>query len=147
MGMLASRQASISRVPAGAVSFLPSTVKVTSAMVYCPFRRGSRVEIRGCPLKPKSGSHGALRVLLLISSGIGQGLLMEVGVGARFAVEMVFEFVAELVHESDGRHGRCVSQGTEGPAQHVLRQVTNVVDILGDAGSGVETGEGLLQPI
>jgi hypothetical protein len=33
MAMLAERQASISRVPAGAVSCRPSTVKVTSAMV------------------------------------------------------------------------------------------------------------------
>src|ERR1700691_5072804 len=116
--MLASRQASISRVPAGAVSFLPSTVKVTSAMGSCLYR-----------------------------SCAGERPFRLVRVATWFAVEVVFKLLAKLVNERDGGHGGRVAQGAEGAAQHVLRQVTNVVDIFGHTAPGMETGERLLQPV
>src|SRR5580692_5113488 len=116
--MLASRQASISRVPAGAVSFLPSTVKVTSAM--------DSYLCRSCAAKCRFR-------------------LVRVGTG--FAVQVVFKLLAKLVNEGDGGHGGCVAQGAEGAAQHVLRQITNIVDIFGHAAARVEASERLLQPV
>ena len=68
-------------------------------------------------------------------------------VRTRFAIQVVFKLLAKLVHEGDGGHGRSVTQRTESTAQHVLRQITDVVDILGDAAAGVDASERLLQPV
>ena len=56
-------------------------------------------------------------------------MLARVLVGARLAVEMVLEFVPELLHDGDGRHGGGIAQRAERAAQHVLGDVADQVDI------------------
>src|SRR5689334_25022351 len=94
-------QASMSKVPDGAVNFLPSTIKFTSAIW----------------LKSLVGQHWNLfdRALLLVRAGA--------------AFQVIFEFFSEFLHESNRWHGRCVAQRTKCAAQHVLRQVLHIVDI------------------
>src|SRR6185312_13890475 len=124
--MPALRQASMSSVPAGAVSFFPSTVKVTSAIipfvlrVYC--KRWVRLH------------HRQLRHAFLCER-------------ARLAVQVIFKLVAKLLYERDSRHGRRVAQRAEGAAQHVFRQVLDVVDVFFSAEAGVKARERLLQPV
>src|ERR1035441_8440392 len=66
---------------------------------------------------------------------------------ARLAVQVILELLAEFLHKGNRRHCRGITQRAEGTAQHVFRQVLDVVDILGLAKSGVETGQRLLQPV
>src|SRR5258708_33334081 len=60
---------------------------------------------------------------------------------------MIFKFLAELFYERNSRHRRGIAQWTEGPTQHVLRQVLHVVDVFLQAAASVKTNEGFLQPV
>src|ERR1700691_1829441 len=110
-------QASISSVPAGAVTFLPSTVSVTSAMGDLVRKNG---ELFDCAF---------------------------FFVRAWLPIQMIFEFLAELLHERDSRHRRRIAQRTEGPPQHVLRQILHVVDIFHHAAAAMKASQRLFQPI
>src|SRR5580658_7466946 len=113
--MPALRQASISSIPKGAVSFFPSTVKVTSA--------------------------------IRLQRPLNYGQLNMFGERAGFSVQVVFKFLAKLFHKADGGHGRRIAQRAESAAHHVFRQVLNVVDVLGRAEAGMESGNRFLQPV
>src|ERR1035441_10228580 len=83
-----------------------------------------------CPTMRSSYGHRAFTVL----------------VGARFAVQVVLEFLPELLHDGDGRHGGGIAQGAEGAAQHVPRDIADQVDIGARALPVMETRQNLLQP-
>src|SRR5689334_5248280 len=68
-------------------------------------------------------------------------------VRARPAFQMIFKFLAELFHEGDGRHRCRIAERTESPAEHVLRQVPHVVDILLQSAAGMKTLERLFEPV
>src|SRR5438045_1259725 len=112
-------QASMSRVPDGAVNFLPSTIKFTSAIW----------------LKSLVGQHWNLfnRAFLLVRAGA--------------AFQVVLKFFSEFLYEGDRGHRRGVAQRTEGAAQHVLCEVLHVIDIFSDSAAVVETNQRLLQPV
>src|SRR6201987_5691426 len=120
--MPALLQASISSVPAGAVIFLPSTVRETSAMnsFWIPLVRHHRKLFHA------------------------RAFFLE---WARPAIQVIFEFLTELLDERDGRHRRRVAKRAECPAQHVLGKVLNVVDVLLEAAPSMEAGKRLLQPV
>src|SRR5450432_2705255 len=63
------------------------------------------------------------------------------------AVEVVFKLFAELLYERNGRHRGRVAEWAERAAHHVLGEVLDVVDVLGDAAAGVEAGQRLLEPV
>src|ERR1700690_712896 len=106
--------ASISSVPAGAVTFLPSTVSVTSAM-------GKLVRENWLFFR-----HARLFVW------------------ARPAFQMVFKLFAELLHKRNSRHRGRIAQRTERPPQHVLRKILHVVDVLHHAAAGVKSNQRFL---
>src|ERR1700761_81531 len=58
-----------------------------------------------------------------------------------------FELAAELLEESDHRHGCCIAEGTEGTAQHVVCEVAHVIDVFHRAVALVEAGHRLLEPV
>src|SRR5262245_27717716 len=92
-------QASMSSVPAGAVTFLPSTVRFTSGI----------------------GNLVCEHWKLLDRS------FFFVGAGSPF--QMVLELFSKLLHERDRGHGRSIAEWTESSAQHVLGKVLHIVDI------------------
>src|SRR5438477_3285854 len=99
-------QASNSSVPAGAVTFLRSTVMFTSGIV-CQFGK------------------------LFWSSQHRQLIHYEVFLqGTRPAFQLVLEFLSKLFNNGNRRHGCGIAQRTEGAPRHVFRQVLNVVDVL-----------------
>src|ERR1700733_11081792 len=63
------------------------------------------------------------------------------------ACDVVFKLFAELLDEGDGGHGCCVSERTEGAAQHVFGKILNVVDVLLAPAAIVDAGECFLDPI
>src|SRR5665213_2304252 len=63
------------------------------------------------------------------------------------AFDIVFEFLAELLHESESWHRCCIAERAEGAAHHVLGEVLNVIDVLLVAAAVVDTGQGLLDPV
>src|SRR5271166_5179039 len=99
-------QASISSVPAGAVTFLPSTVSVTSAIssagVPPAVARASRPRCQeqskfcGLPPAPRAGETPALR-----HHFFRHALLF---IGAGLTVEMVLKFFSEFLYERNSRH-------------------------------------------
>src|SRR5271165_1298982 len=137
-------QASMRSVPEGTVSFLPSTVRVTSGTIkplfrLSPFAFGYSL-LAGCPiLSPALGERmgDALRHRRFC-------YLLE---RARLAVKMVFEFLAILLNVRNDRHCCRIAEWTERTSQHVLRQVFQVVDILCHAAAGMEARERLLHPV
>src|ERR1041385_3679688 len=60
---------------------------------------------------------------------------------------MRFKFAAPFIDNRHGRNSRSIAQRAESPAQHVLRQVLDVVDVLAQAAAVVEARERLLEPI
>src|SRR5690349_5798091 len=116
--MPAARHASISSVPAGTVTFLPSTVRFTSAM-----------NSLSCAL----GAHQLDQRLRLRRRWICPDVLLEL--------------VAEFFEEADHRHGRGVAERAEGAPQHVFGEVAHIVDVLRGAVALVEARHGLLQPV
>src|ERR1700690_1250676 len=123
-------QASISRVPAGAATFLPSTVMLMSAILEC-------------------GAGALPRAALSTNLELRQNWLRyAVGLKwTRFSIQMIFEFFPEFLHDGNGRQRRRIAQRAKRAAQHVLRQILNVVDIFFHSGAGVEAGERLFQPV
>src|SRR5271154_5899640 len=115
--MPALLQASMSSVPAGAVSFLPSTVRFTSAI-------GNLV---------RHHRQAFRRAFFLIP--------------ARPAFQMILKLFSKLFHKSNCRHRRRIAQRAERPAQHVLRQVLHVVDVFFHPAAGVKTYERLFKPV
>src|SRR3954452_15667932 len=112
-------QASMSSVPDGAVNFLPSTIKFTSAIW----------------LKSLVGTHWNFfnRAFLLVR--------------AWAAFQVVLKFFSEFFYEGDRRHRRGVAQRAEGAAQHVFCEILHVVDIFHHSTAGMKTDERLLQPV
>src|ERR1700677_2064426 len=78
---------------------------------------------------------------------MGQGRFPLLCIGTRPTFQVIFKLLAKFVDERNGGHGRRVTQRAEGTAQHVLRQIANVVDVFGDSTAGMETGQRLLQPV
>src|SRR3954471_5179116 len=89
-------------------------------------------------------------IVRLTKSGMGNHSLTVVDrivlVGARFAVQVIFEFVAELLHDGDGRHGGGIAERAEGTTQHVLRNIADQVNVRTGAVPFVEARENFLQP-
>src|ERR1035437_6505149 len=97
-------QASMSSVPAGAVSFLPSTVKFTSAISVAPASRrlsrgrhalAAHLQSKTCGHSPAlwAGETPALR-----KYRFHRAFLL---VRARSAFQVIFKLFAELSYESD----------------------------------------------
>src|SRR5882762_10136656 len=63
------------------------------------------------------------------------------------AFDVVLELLAELLYESEGRHGGCIAEWAEGAAHHIFGEVLDVVDVLLAAAAVVDAGEGLLDPV
>src|SRR5438128_8978780 len=113
--MPADLQASMRRVPAGALICLPSTVMVTSC--------GESV-INLLIQKVKSN------IKTLFFRSLGTTLCKcrfrdaaLVFIRTRLAIQMIFKFLAPLLHNRHRRDGCRVAERTECASQHVLRQV------------------------
>src|SRR5665213_2634462 len=66
---------------------------------------------------------------------------------ARLAVQVILKLLAELFNKGQSGHCRRITQRTEGTAQHVFRQVLDVVNVLRFAKSRVEPRQRFLQPV
>src|SRR6266481_4076534 len=134
--MPALLQASISKVPAGAVTFLPSTVMFTSAIKSSlVVRRWPKiVSVGGVNQRPTTGFLRQHRLRRFLKR-------------ARLAVQMILKLLPKLLDERHGRHGRGITQRAERPAQHVFRQVVHVVDIFFHAAARVKANQCLFQPV
>src|SRR5881296_1271058 len=86
---------------------------------------------------PAGASTSFPSIVSLIGSGIG---------GARPPIQMRFEFVAEFLDDGNRRHRCGVAERTEGPAQHVLRQIADQVDVAARPHPLMEADEQLAQP-
>ena len=60
---------------------------------------------------------------------------------------MIFKLFAKLFDEGDGRHGRRVAERAERAAQHVFREVLNVVNVGFASKASVKAGERFLEPV
>src|SRR5579864_2142714 len=110
-------QASISSVPAGAVTFLPSTVMFTSAIKI--FVRHWQNVISLALAKP------ANKYL-----SFDQFHHFSTFKGTRLTIQVIFKFLSEFLHDGNCRHGGGVAEWTEGASQHVFRKIADIVDIL-----------------
>src|ERR1700722_6553774 len=63
------------------------------------------------------------------------------------ACNIVFKLFAELLDECDSGHGCCVTERTEGAAQHVFGEILNVVDVLLIPAAIVDAGKSFFDPI
>ena len=63
------------------------------------------------------------------------------------AFNIVFKLFAELFDEAEGGHRSGVAERAEGAAHHVFGEVLDVVDVFFGAATGVDAGEGLLDPV
>src|SRR5437660_7021768 len=145
-------QASMRSVPAGAVTFLPSTVRFTSAISVAPASRRlwrARLALAPCHhhetlrafARKLAGETPALRVHRKL---LDHAFLL---VRARPAFQVLFELSAELLYECDRRHCCRIAQRAECPSQHVLREVLHVVDVLLQTAASMEPDQSLLQPV
>src|ERR1700746_384952 len=66
---------------------------------------------------------------------------------ARPSFQVIFKFFPEFFHKRDGRHRGRVAQWAERPAQHVFRQVLDVIDILLHAAACMEACQCFLEPV
>src|SRR5579883_330378 len=158
--MPAALQASISSVPAGAVSFLPSTVKVTSAIQIplcrkpVPCTRNSRAALLhrtkllpvAAPFTKKPPALGLNHLAPLPAPSCAYQLFVP-GIRAGLPVQVVFKLFPELLDKSNRRHGRRIAQRAEGTAQHVFRQITDIVEVLVHSAAGMDPSNRLLQPV
>src|SRR2546425_8139296 len=119
-------QASISSVPAGAETAVPSTVRVTS---FAASAIGIRLLFFSC----KNRQLSSRRPRLLKR--------------ARLSFQMIFKFFAKLLDDRNGRQGRRIAQRAKRPTQHVLRQILNIIDVFLNPAASVESAQCLLQPI
>src|ERR1700737_4956065 len=148
-------QASIRSVPAGAATFLSSTVMFNRAIGSCGADVPRRLCGQGLALRLCSHSKAATphcrnlagtaayrggRMLALGHHRLDRSRFLE---WARPALQMIFELPPELLDESHGRHGGGVAQRAERPAQHVFRKVVHVVDVFFQTSAGMEAGERL----
>src|SRR5215467_7185219 len=106
-------QASISRVPAGAVTFLPSTVSETS---------GIENQLSAFALASGQGQTSVRQYRQLLNA-------TRFFKRTRPSFQMVFKFLAEFLHKSNDRHRSRIAQRAESPAKHVLGKILNVIDI------------------
>src|SRR5579884_2382186 len=130
--MPAAFAASITRVPGAAVTAFPSIVSFTGSAIALNSFRSHRGRV-GTPRRaegPRTASCGHHFVL----------------VGARFAVQMIFEFAAELLHDGEGGHSRGIAQRAESAAHHVARNIADQVDVALGAAARVEAVENLAEP-
>src|SRR3954454_14190038 len=67
-------------------------------------------------------------------------------VGTRLPVQVILEFVPELLDNRNGRHRRRVAPRTKYPPEHVLREIADQIDIAPHAAALVETRQNLLEP-
>src|ERR1044071_4216885 len=109
--------ASMSRVPAGAVTLLPSTVMFTSG-----------ISVRASP-----GISGAM-----VECGQHRQLLHGGGLERAWpSFKVRFKFFPKLLDERDRGHGRGITQRAEGAAQHVFGEVLDVVDVALHSAAGM----------
>src|ERR1700722_9399612 len=99
--MPAVLQASISSVPAGAVTFLPSTVSVTSAIRISEFVI-ERFSDSALPIA-KSPNRSMTQHWQLFHRPF-------FFVRARSTLQMILKLFAKLFHERNGRHRRRIAQ-------------------------------------
>ena len=117
------------------------------------FRRSDSAERLGTPSPARSifsssllGAFQAANERFTVNVGLGNGLGHQSRVSlvantgsccvahaglirTRPAFQVRFEFVAELLHDRDGRHRGRIAQRAERSPEHVLRQVLHVVDV------------------
>src|SRR5476651_2403076 len=108
--------ASINSVPGAACTGRPSIVSVI----------GSAIK----PLPFALNSYHVVRVL----------------VRARLAVEVILEFVPEFFDNRNRRHGGRIAQRAKCAAQHILRNISNQIDVIAGALAVVEPLQDFLQP-
>src|SRR5271157_607532 len=121
-------QASMRSVPAGTVSFLPSTERVTSATIIPLFA------FHGYPCPQAVDELRQCRLSHLLER-------------TRFAVEMVFKFLPVFLNVRNDRHRGRIAQRAKRASQHVLRQVIHIVNILRDTTARVEARQCLFDPV
>src|ERR1035437_585980 len=115
--------ASITRVCGGTWTARPSMVRLIRSGMGPP--GGGRVAAGRMP--PRMGAWQPERLRYRRSSyGHHASTVL---VGARFTVQVIFEFLPELLHDGDGRHGGGIAQRAERAAQHVLSDIAKQVDI------------------
>src|ERR1700722_14517905 len=143
-------RASLTGAPAGALIFLPSTVRFTSAIRVVPASR------RLSPGRARPGTHPQTKNPRAFARNRGgetpalheywlrRALVLE-RAGPSF--QMIFKFLAELFHEGDHRHRGRITQRTECSSQHVFRQILHVVDVFLHAPTRMEPNQRFLQPV
>src|SRR3974377_515661 len=134
--------ASMSSVPAGTASFLPSTVMFTSATKKSLF--ANRCSPFAQPPTPESAKSEKRIANCVLSH---QCQLVRFLVRARLSVEMIFKFFPVLLHVRNDGHRCRIAQRAKRPPQHVFRQILQVVDVLGHAAPRVKASERLLDPV
>src|ERR1700731_4785079 len=60
--------------------------------------------------------------------------------------QALLKILAELFDNRDGGHGSGVAERAEGPAEHVLRKLTEKIDVVLAAASVIEALQNLAQP-
>src|ERR1035437_2861085 len=132
--------ASITRVCGGTWTARPSMVRLIRSGMGPP--GGGRVAAGRMP--PRMGAWQPERLRYRRSSyGHHASTVL---VGARFTVQVIFEFLPELLHDGDGRHGGGIAQRAERAAQHVFSDIADQVDIGACALAVMEAHENFLQP-
>src|SRR5262249_26956449 len=53
-------------------------------------------------------------------------------------VQVIFKFVAPLLHDADSRQSGGIAERAEGAAEHIFRQVAHEIDVFRAAEAGVE---------
>src|SRR5215472_1800115 len=63
------------------------------------------------------------------------------------SLQVIFEFVAEFLHDADGGHRGGVAERAEGAAEHVLGELADQVDVFRAAEAGVEALQHSIEPV
>src|SRR5580704_9713622 len=108
--MPALRQASMSSVPAGAVSFFPSTVNMTSGIRCLRSLRGQSPDHFIRP-SARVNSRPFKAAVCLYDCQLRNSLFCKL---TQLSVQVIFELLAKLFEERDGRHGCGVAQRAKG---------------------------------
>src|SRR3954447_26226308 len=135
--------ASITSVPGAASTCCPSIVSFTRSAIHnllpIPMQIHTRPlnqinSLRTFPVQICTGVYlnAYQRALFLVRT--------------RLPVQMVFKLVPELLHDRNSRHRRRVAQRTEGPPEHVLREVADQIDVALDPAALMEPHQDLPQP-
>src|SRR5580692_4801117 len=67
-------------------------------------------------------------------------------IGTRLAVQMIFEFAAELLHYGERRHGRGVAQWAERTTEHIPRNIADQINVAARPTACVEALQNFFQP-